>query len=478
MDRETPRPERECPATRGGLVLEEEFNALCASLAGDVESRREGDSYLATTHALYHGRPLSWAFTPKILTSAGAAYLAEIAETMGSIMAKVTRAFQADAKVRAAFALPREVEELCVLPCGYAEEIPLARVDIFLDERTGAFQFCELNTDGSAGMTSAVEVTNAIRRSATYRAFAERHGSMRTFDVIGACADAILATYDEWEGRGTSGHPAERPVIGVVDYGESISADEVAHFVEHFAERGIACRFSEIRELEVASSPEGPRIADAIGALDVVWRRAVLSEMLEKPCAGSEALVRAQAEGLACVVGGFRTWPCATKTVFAALRSPVLRDLLTPAERRFVEEHVPYTEVLSETTDLSRFVEKDRWIVKPQDGYNAMGVVAGLDETPKAWQEVLLRAAEGHSVIQRYAPQFRAPVYLGGELPRGEDPLICLEESMMEGLFLFRGRFAGVFTRCGREATIGEWTDRLNMGCLVVDDEPAGGERS
>ena len=261
----------ECPATRAGLALEDEFNALCAGLGGDVESRSAGDDYLATTHALYHGQPLSWAFTPKIFTPEGAAYLKGIAETMGRIMAKVTRGFREREEVRAAFNLPKPVEELCLIPTGYDLEIPLARVDIFLNERTGEFWFCELNTDGSAGMTSAVEVSEAISRSATWDAFTRRHGKAETFDVVRACARAILATYSDWEGCGTGGHPAERPVIGVVDYGESISADEVAHFVEIFREMGVTCRFSEIRELRVREGARGLEIADAKGPLDVVW---------------------------------------------------------------------------------------------------------------------------------------------------------------------------------------------------------------
>ena len=40
----------------------------------------------------------------------------------------------------------------------------------------------------------------------------------------------------------------------------------------------------------------------------------------------------------------------------------------------------------------------------------------------------------------------------------------------MEGLLLFRNRFAGVFTRCGQSAVIGEFAGRLNMGCLVVEE--------
>ena len=41
---------------------------------------------------------------------------------------------------------------MTLVPTGYAQLIPLARVDVFFDEETGDYQFCELNTDGSAGM--------------------------------------------------------------------------------------------------------------------------------------------------------------------------------------------------------------------------------------------------------------------------------------------------------------------------------------
>ena len=40
----------------------------------------------------------------------------------------------------------------------------------------------------------------------------------------------------------------------------------------------------------------------------------------------------------------------------------------------------------------------------------------------------------------------------------------------MEGLYLVYGKFAGIFTRCGLQATIGEWTNRYNMGCIIVDE--------
>ena len=40
----------------------------------------------------------------------------------------------------------------------------------------------------------------------------------------------------------------------------------------------------------------------------------------------------------------------------------------------------------------------------------------------------------------------------------------------MEGLFLFNGRFSGVFTRAGRANIIEYETSRYNLGCFFVDE--------
>ena len=65
-----PAPDAAAPAL--GRALEDRFNALCGSLPGlDAEGRAAGQAYLAGTHALYHGAPLSWAFTPKLFTVEG-----------------------------------------------------------------------------------------------------------------------------------------------------------------------------------------------------------------------------------------------------------------------------------------------------------------------------------------------------------------------------------------------------------------------
>ena len=83
-----------------GRDLENEFLSIASELGGDVESREQGDAYLAGTHALYHGGPCSWALSPKIFDSKQIEILRDAAETMGRIMDKVTDRYLHDSEFR------------------------------------------------------------------------------------------------------------------------------------------------------------------------------------------------------------------------------------------------------------------------------------------------------------------------------------------------------------------------------------------
>ena len=437
------------------LALEYRYLALANELGGDEEGHRAGDEYLAGTNALYHGGPVQWSFVPKVFSRRDLGYLAWIAETMGTIMDKLTRRFAVDAELRAAFEFTPEIEELCLAPVAYESQIPIARVDIFLNEETGDFQFCELNTDGSSGMLVTTEVSRANLLTPTGERFAVAH-PCAAFDIYGACVDAVLDCYRE------AGGAAERPVVTAVDYAESIVAEEIEEYARVFAERGAELHFTDIRDLRY----EDGVLSDSHGPVDCVWRRVVISEMLEKPCPGADAFMSCVRDGRVPVVGGFRTWPCATKTVFAVLHSPLAERFLTADELAFIRAHVPETYILDADSDLSRFAEKDGWIAKPRDGYNSIGVRAGSDCTEEEWAEVLHEMASTGGTVQAYAPQFSTLNVEGGVAGIGRSPV---PYANMEGLFLFRNKFAGVFTRCGTSAVIGEFSGRLNMGCLVVD---------
>lgn len=437
------------------VALQREYLEIIEALDGDAPSHALGDEYLMQTNALLKGGPMPWSFVPKVFSRRDLGYLSWIAQTTYRIMDKLTRAYLSDAEVRSKFGFSSELERLTLSPVGYACTIPIARVDIFLNEETGAFHFCELNTDGSAGMLATMEVTRANAATVAGSRFMERHRA-GMFDIYSACAGTVLSCYREAGGSSAS------PVIAAVDYRESVNWQEMLEYRRVFSRLGAELRFIDLRDLDysdgVLSGPDGP--------VDAVWRRIVLSELEEKPCQGVEAFKRCAAEGKVPMIGGFKTWPCATKTVFAVLHDPVMERYLDAEEIAFVNEHVPATYMLDCDSDLSRFRDRSLWIAKPRDGYNGAGVRAGSECTAGEWDAVLREMASTGGTVQTYVPQYETP-NVDGRSASAAVPLA--PHSNMEGLYLFGGRFGGVFTRCGTSAVIGAETGRLNMGCLVVD---------
>ncbi|AEB07118.1 hypothetical protein Corgl_1010 [Coriobacterium glomerans PW2] len=440
--------------------LQQEYLDIARGLDGDARSHEAGDSFLVSAGALYHGGPVQWSFVPRIFSKRDLGHLAWIAETMGAIMDKLTRRYLDDPTLRSMFGFTPDLEALTMLSCGYESLLPIARVDIFLNDETGDFKFCELNTDGSSGMLVTEEVSRAYMATETGRRFAERH-DLSAFDVYGACAETVIGCYREAAGN------VEFPTIAAVDYAESIAAEEIEVLSRVFPDHGAALRFCDIRDL----SYENGVLRDAIGPIDCVWRRAVLSEMLEKPGSGPDALMACSREPHVPIVGGFRSWPCATKTVFSVLRDPYVAEFLTEEQLDFVRKHVPETYLLDQKSDLTRFSDRIRWIVKPRDGYNSIGVRAGLDCTDEQWVSVLEEMARTGGTIQEYVCPYSTMNVEGASSAAGSDPQMYMN---MEGLYLFDGRFSGVFTRCGTNAVIGEAAGRLNMGCLVSDGPAKG----
>ena len=455
-----------------GRALEDEYNDIIRELDGDAEGRAAGAAYLDSTNPVSGDRSTSWALTPKVLSGSEIEILSEAAETMGKIIEKVTQRYVADPDFRALFALDPKAEELALIPTGYEQVIPFARLDVLFDEETGDFKFCGVSTDSALGVTVSTNVTRAIQRSESFRRFSARHRSIETFDLADGVVAALRETYTSWANADTGTHHPELPVVGIVDYAESSSADEVADLVHRMADEGVYARFVNIRDLRIEEAAGVRRLVDNEGPMACVYRRALVGEMLEKPCAGVDALVEAARRGLACVIGGFRTWPVSTNALFPILCSEAIESVLDPIEVAFVRAHVPESYVLEHGSDINRFIaEQDGWLVRPAGAYRAPEAVAGVDRMDRdEWWRVLLACCEEGGTIESADPAYRSPVYVGGTEGGPSDASEPVVAGNLLGLYLFRGKFGGVYARCGYEGVMGEWGNRLDMGCLVVGD--------
>lgn len=370
---------------------------------------------------------------------------------------------------RKEFNLPSRFEPFTTIPSQTGPSIPLARVDIFFNEETGDFQFCETNTDGSAGFTATDEVTIAIEQSASFALLKEKHPGIHSAHLRHGWCRKLVELYGNWATEYNRKPVEEGPTIALVDYLESLEQNEAKDFVNLLNISGFRARISDVRELHTENRNGTIGLYDNEGPLDCVWKRAVTGELFQKFNPGVESLAQTIRHNLAYVVGGFYTWPSATKTFFAILHSDVASRFLSLEQLDFVKRHVPKTQILDRETNIADLTANQKQLIaKPSDGYNAIGVIAGASVSREEWASSLMRLAESGGVAQRYATQYATPM-IRGDITENVSPYEFPAANNLLGLFLFGGKFAGIFPRCGLGKVIGEHQGRFEQGCLFVE---------
>ena len=109
-------------------------------------------AYLRKSPVAYHGRCVYTLQIPKIFTKKDCSIFEKIVNTTYRIFEKIIKAYLEDPDYRSIFPFSRELTELILTPRGYDSYLPIARFDIFYDEDSSDFKFCEINTDGTSAM--------------------------------------------------------------------------------------------------------------------------------------------------------------------------------------------------------------------------------------------------------------------------------------------------------------------------------------
>ena len=450
-------------ATAGAITLRDEYLQIIEGMGGDREGRAAADVHLRESYA--KGESLRWATNPLIFDIEQLETLTNAAATFDSIMEKVMAKYHRDAAFRKLFGLTREVEILTRVPSGCHAAVPLARLDIYYGQKAGNFKIAGVATGGIEGMAANLEATRAVMRTGAYKAFAGKHNAIETFDPLTAGVEAVLHTYISWanaeEGRN---HPTN-PSFAIVDVADSPRAAETVASISRLQEIGCYARATDLASLRIETVGGLPQLVDEEGPITCVWMRATADEAIAVKD-GLKALVEATRRGLVCTVGGYRSWPCCVRNFFSVLRTKECRAILSDEENAFVEAHIPDTYVLDASLDLSQFYDQENWVLKEMDGLSLTGIHAGTSMRKADWRKALVKGIKHHHVVQAYIPQEKVRV-AGADL--AGEPFV-LEENVMLSLFIFEGQLAGVGARCGIGGASANWSERLEMGALVVCD--------
>ena len=445
-----------------------EYFDIMESLGGDVEGRREAYGYMQDSTAIVHHQVVDSTFVPRLFGRRTYDVMKETSETAHRILCKVIRRYLDDPEYRRVFDFDPRLEELICLPRGYDALLPFARVDTFLDEDDYRVRFCEFNGDGSSGMNENREITLSIARSRTFEEFARRH-RVEGCDLFEPWIDAFLRIYSTYERR------VENPRVAIVDYLENGVVDEFRIYAELFRERGTECTVADVREL----SFDGETLRDKDGRrIDAGWRRCVTNDVIDRWDESQQLIDAVRAERVA-LIGSFAGHIVHDKQIFSALFDERTTAFLDADEISFIERTVPLTAFLDdEHVNLPQIrANRCEWIIKPTDHYGADDVHAGVAATQEEWEELVDRCANGRAgypfVVQRYIVPFKTetlPPDAGiDELADDEVPWDPREYNNLNGLYLYDGKFQGVFSRLGPLPTISKDMQGMTAATIWVD---------
>ena len=430
----------------------------------DKAGQKRAKAAIEASDVYAHGKPVPFSFVPYLFNADDLAFFEEVAAKTVSILEKLIRRYLDDPGYRALFHFPPEIERLILLPCGYDRLLPLARIDLFLDEADRSFKFCEFNADGAAGMSRDRAIAAELARTDSFARFSALHDSVEPFELLDTWVQAFSRVY------ASDPLSAERPAptVAITDFRESAVMSDFDAFVGAFARAGIKARFVDTRSF----SFDGQALRDATGGtrIDAVYRRAVTSEILEHLDECS-ALIDAVAAQAVCLVGHFRTNVVHSKMVNVALFDESRADVLDPDEIAFVDAHVCRTKrLLSDgSCDIAAVkAGRERWIVKPADDYGARGVFAGVDFDDATWTRIVDEHLDAGFIVQEFYPPRHVDIVVAGadadgkhadtgtDAGTGIDAGGCRVESWesMPGFYLYDGQLAGFYCRLGRGGVI------------------------
>lgn len=460
----------DAPATRNAAYTDE-YLAIVDGLGGCAAERIAARGYMEHSTAIYHGVVVDSSFVPRFYDRTTYDRFKHIAETSHRILVKVMREYLENPSYRACFDFDERLVDLILLPRDYDALLPFARVDLFLDENTLDATFCEFNGDGSSGMNENREIGASLVDAAPLREFKCRH-AVQTCDkaLFDGWVDEFLSIYD------TYAFKVEHPHIAIVDFLENAITEEFKIFAKLFAERGVECSVYDVRDLAYENGRLVGKKAffgrdDA--PIDAAWRRSVTNDIIEH-WDESQPLIQAVRDRKVALIGSFAGHIVHDKQIFQVLFMPETRALLTDEENAFVEETVPFTAFFDDAhVDVDEVkATREKWIVKPTDAYGSKDVYAGVDFSDEEWARIVDRYANGAAgapfIVQRYCTPHRTKTLaLYGEAEDASRDAALYNN--LSGLYLYNGRFTGVFSRLGPEPVICKKTRGITSQTLWVD---------
>lgn len=441
-------------------ICMDEFNLLYKGVIEEnfqenIETAKDSLAYLDQSTAKYKGETIYSLYMAKAFPNHVVEYLKDASETMYGILKKVMKEYIKKEDYRKLFGFSKELEELVLDVPPYENILPIARIDIFLNEKDLSFKFCEFNADGCSSMNEDRELNFALQKTAAYKELSKEY-KIESFELFDSWAKEFIQIYNTYEGK------VHKPTIAIVDFLEKgCSMEEFKEFQKSFEKSGYHTLICEIRHMKF----DGEHLRAADGTvIDAIYRRAVTSDIMEHIDEVAD-FINAVKSHKVCLLGSFCTQIIHNKILFYLLHTERTHEFLEEKEIEFIKAHIPYTVALT-SDEVSRntvLEEKDKWLIKPEDSYGARGIYAGVNFSVDEWEKIVKENVDTFYVLQ----EFVLPYQSYNIDFKKEEPQFR-KYSNLTGMYLYNGKFAGFYSRQSAHEIISSLYDENDIASIMV----------
>ena len=421
----------------------------------NVISGHSAVEYIKNSTAIYKGKPVPCLYMPKIFSMEAYEYLKKAAKAIVDILEKVMAKYLSDPSYRKLFPFSKQMEELILSEAEYPCLLPIARIDIFLNEEDLTFKFCEFNADGSSAMNEDRELNLAIKDADAMLIMSEQY-DIKSFEFFDSWVQVFSEIYESYKKR------VDNPNVIITDFIDGDVPTEFIEFKNAFDRAGYNTEIVDVRGL----SYDGRILQTPMGKpVHAIYRRAVTRDVMDN-FDKVQPFVKAVTDGSVCCIGHFRTQIIHNKTIFKILHMPQTLEFLTEAEQAYVFRHVPKTYVLGEDKfDIENVLSyKEAWLIKPEDLYASRGVFAGVDTPHADWEKAVKENTDKGYLLQEYVTPYKSENLDFNSSPRPNLEMF----GNITGMFVYGGMLQGFYSRGGPQGIISGLTGGLTMASIVA----------
>lgn len=418
---------------------------LAADPAAAREQAQSFEAALLEAGVRFGGAPMRSFLRPHLLERESWRELRGAGVRLLELLARVARrAFDGDAARLCDFLGTPEAERPWIAIDPGEPDVVWSRLDAFVG--ADGPRFIEVNNDAPAGFGYG------DRMAALYQELPAFRELQRRFPISyppssPALVEAVLEAHRAHGGRA-------RPRVAIVDFADVKTRPDQELLRASFEARGMDCVLADPRECELRTG----RLHAAGRPIDVVYRRALLSELVAKQDE-VKGLLDAYAAQAVPFVNSFRCRLSEDKAFFALVSDEAHAHLLGDDEAAFVARYVPWTRRLEERRTLHAgrgvellpwaIAERERLVLKPTHEYGGRQVLIGSETPEAAWRQALERALGGPFVVQerQAIPEEPFPSFETGELA-------FVPLKVNANPFYVRGAEVGAVARASRDSVI------------------------